>query len=186
MWPLLAVAGFSLLGQMQQNKSSAKAQLQEAKAVQEANTKNFHRTLFQIGVANIQKADEIRTRTQQKADLGTQELAAAGAAANNAAASGTVGASVDIVQADVQQQFDIARAQVEDENDRALESFNFQLRDIILNGQSTLQTIRKPQTVGIGEMLLNAGIQAGSVYAMNSMSLGLGGGGNAPPGAMRG
>lgn len=174
MWPLIAMAGFNMLGQIQQNKSQAKAQLQEARAVAEANTKNFQRSLFQIGMLQVQKADEQRTLAQRKADLGTQEIQAAGAAANNAAASGTVGATVDAVQSDVQMQFDRARAEISEENERNLETFNMQLQDVILSGQNSLQTIKKPQRVGIGEMLLNTALSVGSAYAGQRMSLGLG------------
>jgi hypothetical protein len=174
MWPLIAMAGFGMLGQMQQNKSAAKASLQEARAVSEANTKNFHRTLFQIGMLQVQQADEKRTLAQRKADLGAQELQSAGVAANNAAASGTIGASIDAVQSDVQAQFDRARAEISEENERNIETFNMQLQDVILSGQNSLQSIKKPRTASPTDMLLNTALSVGSMYATQRMNLGLG------------
>ncbi len=174
MWPLIAMAGFQMLGQMQQNKSAARQATEEAAAIREANDKNFSRTMFRAGMLDLQRADELRLLSQRKADLGTQEAQALGATANNAAASGTVGASVDAVQSDVQAQFDRARATISEDAERNLETFNMQLQDIVQNGQDQLQSVRKFRPVRTGEMLLNTAISVGSVYAGQSMSLGLG------------
>jgi hypothetical protein len=184
-WPLIAMAAMSM---MSQNKAAAGAAGQSAerawdsvaqsKAAMEANTKNYQAQSFRVGMLNVQKAQEVRALEQRKFDASAGEQAALGSAAVNAAASGTVGASVDAVQSDIQMAFDKVRSQITDENEMNALNFNTSLYDLITNGQN--QTIKvgefrnAPKGPSQWEMAGQAAIAVGGQYASAKMDLGLG------------
>lgn len=173
-WPLLIMAGMSMLQSGQQNNAAAAASVAEGKAVKEANLKNFTNTAFSVGLLNVQKGQQTKELAQRKADLGADELGALGTAAVNAAASGTVGASVDAVQTDIQMAYDRQLGLVNEENELNAQNYNTALHDLITNGQNQIQTPGKPQTTGQWAMLAGAAMAAGSKYASSKMDLGLG------------
>lgn len=184
-WPLIAMAGMSMMQQNQQAKGAALAakdrasdSIAESKAVMEANRKNFQQTAFRVGMLNVQKAQEVRALEQRKFDASAQQQAVLGSAAVNAAASGTIGASVDAVQSDIQMAFDKVRAQISDENELNALNYNTELYDLITNGQNELITDRRFRDAPKGQsqlgMLGNAGMQVAERYLSQKMDLGLG------------
>lgn len=184
-WPLIAMAGMSMMQQNQQGKATALAakdraldNIAESKAIMEANRKNFQQTTYRIGMLNVQKAQEVRALEQQKFEVGAQEQQALGSASVNAAASGTVGASVDAVQSDIQMAFDKVRDQITDENELNALNYNTALYDLITNGQNELITqaqFRKaPGGASQLQMLGNAAMEVASKYVSQKMDLGLG------------
>jgi hypothetical protein len=184
-WPLIAMAAMSM---MSQNKEAAGAALsardraldwtEQSKATMEANQKNFQAQAFRVGMLNVQKAQEVRALEQRKFDAGQQEQAALGSAAVNAAASGTVGASVDAVQTDIQMAFDRVRAQISDENELNALNFNTELYDLITNGTNQIMSSgnfrKSPKGVSQIGMAAGAAFQVAGTYVGAKMDLGLG------------
>lgn len=184
-WPLIAMAAVSM---MQQNKQAAGAADQataraedfqaESQAAREANLKNFQSTAFRVGLLNVRKAQEVRALQQRKFDTGAEEQQALGTAAVNAAASGTVGSSVDAVQSDIQMAFDKVRAQISDENELNALNFNTDLYDLITNGQNSQVNVGKFRNAPKGQSQLsmagNAAFQVAGTYLGAKMDLGLG------------
>ena len=201
MWPLLAMGGLSLLQQNQQRKQQ-KIQNQmdiqasaiqireraldhtaESKAIQDANQRNFQASAFRVGMLNVQKAQEVRALEQRRFETISQEQSALGTAAVNAAASGTIGASVDAVQSDIQMAFDRMRGQINEENELNALNYNTALYDLVTEGQNQLVTaseyrrseVYKPQKLISGwGMLGNAAMSVGGMYLSQRMDLGLG------------
>lgn len=183
-WPLIAMGAMSMLGSAMGNNAAAKTSKGENKAVREANLKNFQQNAFRVGMLNVQRAQDKKALDQKKFDLGADELSALGSSQVNAAASGTVGASVGAVQTDIQLQYDKQRALISEENEESAMNFNTTLYDLVTNGQNSMKSAHKPQTQSSMSMLAGAAIDAGSKYASARMDLGLGQGGG-PSGAMR-
>lgn len=183
-WPLIAMAAMSMMQQNQQAKGAAdqaagraEDSIAQSKAIMEANRKNFQQTTFRVGMLNVQKAQEVRALEQRKFDVGAQEQAVLGSASVNAAASGTIGASVDAVQSDIQMAFDKVRAQISDENELNALNFNTALYDLVTNGQNASQTAYyRKESMGPNQwqMLGNAGMQVADSYLSQKMDLGLG------------
>lgn len=184
-WPLIVMAGMSMMQQNQQAKSSALQAKDraldsqaESKAIMEANTKNFQAQAFRVGMLNVQKAQEVRALEQRKFEASAGEQAALGTAAVNAAASGTIGASVDAVQSDIQMAFDRVRAQISEENELNALNFNTALYDLVTDGQNQLITAgpfrKAPKGQSQWAMAGNAAMQVAGTYLGAKMDLGLG------------
>ena len=183
-WPLIAMAAMSMMQQNQQAKGAAdqaagraEDSIAQSKAIMEANRKNFQQTTFRIGMLNVQKSQEVRALEQRKFDASSQEQAVLGSASVNAAASGTIGASVDAVQSDIQMAFDRVRAQISDENELNALNYNTALYDLVTNGQNASQTAYYRKEEGGAsqlQMLGNAGMQVAGSYLSQKMDLGLG------------
>lgn len=194
-WPLIAMAAMSMMSQNKQAAGAADAAgsyaiqqrdraldyVGESKATMEANTKNFQAQAFRVGMLNVQKSQEVRALEQRKFDASAGEQAALGSAAVNAAASGTVGASVDAVQSDIQMAFDKVRAQISDENEMNALNYNTALYDLVTNGQNSIVSageFRNGQKIGKGAsqlaMLGGAAMSVAGQYVGAKMDLGLG------------
>lgn len=178
--PLLVMGAMSVFGQSQERNAQYKAQGEQSKAIREANRKNAIRTAFNVGMLNVQRGQQAKELVQRKADLGQQEISAVGSAAANAAASGTIGASVDAVQSDIQKQFEKARAQVSEENEINALNFNTQLYDLITGGQDSMITAKKPTGASDLAIVGNAAAEMANKYFSAKMDLGLGRGGGGP------
>lgn len=173
-WPLLIMGAMSLAGDSQSNKANYKAQAEESEALREANKKNTLRAAYQIGMMNVQKAQQTRALQQRKNELGEGELATLSSNDVNAAASGTIGASVDAVRSDIEMQFSRARAALSEENEADAFNFNLQLHDFVQGARDQLLFGRKPTGMSDLAMLGRAGVAMASKYVGDSMSLGLG------------
>ncbi len=172
-WPLIA-AGVSIFSQAQENNAKYKAQGQQSKALREANRINTDRTGFQVGLLQVQKGQRLKRLQQQRAQLGQDRLSASGAAANNAAAAGQVGASVAAVQLDIELQFERAKTQIEEQNEADAYNYNVELAQLIQAGQDALNTGVAPQGKSDLAIVGTAAAAAFSSYASGSMNLGLG------------
>lgn len=194
-WPLIAMAAMSMMSQNKQAAGAAEASgsyaiqqrdraldfVADSKAVMEANTKNQQAQAFRVGMLNVQKAQEVRALEQRKFDASAGEQSALGTAAVNAAASGTVGASVDAVQSDIAMAFDKVRAQISDENEMNALNYNTALYDLVTNGQNGIINVgnfRDGQKIGKGQsqwgMLAGAATAVAGQYVGAKMDLGLG------------
>lgn len=178
-WPLIIMGAVSALGASQQRNAEAKASAGDSKAIREANTKNFVNTTMRVGLLNVQKAQQKKALQQAKADVGASELQALSTAGNNAAASGTIGASVDAVQTDIQQAYDRQRALISEENEANAQNFNTELYDLITNGSNAINPGRKYKPTSDLAIAANTALTVGSRYYGAKMDLGLG---NSPTG----
>lgn len=174
MWPLLIMGAMSMMQQSQARNGQAAEAAGETKAIQKANVKNFTNTAYRAGLLNVQKAQQLKGLQQAKADLGAGELAALSTAGNNAAASGTVGASVDAVQTDIEMAYDRQRALISEENEQNAQNFNTELYDLITNGSNAINFGRKTNYASDFAIAANTAIAVGSKYASAKMDLGLG------------
>lgn len=174
MWPLLIMGAMSMMQQSQQRNGEAAAASGETKALKEANVKNAQNTAFRVGLLNVQRAQQKKELQQQKADLGASELQALSSAGNNAAASGTIGASVDAVQTDIQMAYDRQQAMISEENEANAQNFNTELYDLITNGQNAIQHGRKTKYASDLSIAANTAVAMGSRYMGAKMDLGLG------------
>lgn len=154
----------------------------ENKAIGEANLTNTIRTGYKVGLLNVQQAQSKKLALEKGFDTSVQGKQALGATTANAAASGTIGNSVDAVVSDIQSK--IGEANIQQISDFAVETQNFEtmLHDILTQGQDSLQSghnihvrsPKAPQLIGTGDILAGAVLKAGSKYASDYMSLGLG------------
>ena len=183
-WPLAAMAVTSFMGANKEQAAKLNAQAERAademaqnQAIAEANAKNFRRSLLRTGMLNVQRGQQKQQLEQRKADASAGELQALGSSSVSAAASGTVGASVDAVQSDIQMQFDAVRAQISQENELAAQDFNTNLYDMLEGTRDSMQSVRAISKVGKYSLLqsITAGVvSAGTAYAGAKMDLGLG------------
>ena len=173
-WPMLIMAAGSMMSDNSQRNADYKTQIAQNKAIREANTKNMIRTGYEVGMLNVQKGQKLMELQQRRAMVREAELADLSSAQNNAAASGTVGASVDAVLSDVRMQYDKARADISAENEVDALNFNTALHSTIQGGIDALKQSVRPTGMSDMAMLGRAGVAGASQYAGDKMSLGLG------------
>jgi hypothetical protein len=152
------------------------------KTIAETNLQNQIRTGYRVGILNVQRGQAAKAAAQSGINLGKSKLQALGAANSNAAATGSIGSSVDAVVLDIEMQAEQADASlVEDQRIRE-SNFDTSMSDIIKAGEDALQSpqnisVRKvaaPGHIGMGEVLGNALVSTAGQYAQQNMSLGLG------------
>lgn len=173
-WPMLIMAAGSMMSDNSQRNADYKTQIAQNKAIREANTKNMIRTGYEVGMLNVQKGQKLVELQQRRATVREAELADLSYAQNNAAASGTVGASVDAVLSDVRMQYDKARADISAENEIDALNFNTALHSTIQGGIDALKQAVRPTGMSDMAMLGRAVVAGASQYAGDKMSLGLG------------
>lgn len=173
-WPMLIMAAGSMMSDNSQRNADYKTQIAQNKAIREANTKNMIRTGYEVGMLNVQKGQKLMELQQRRAMVREAELADLSSAQNNAAASGTVGASVDAVLSDVKMQYDKARADISAENEIDALNFNTALHSTIQGGIDALKQSVRPTGMSDMAMLGRAVVAGASQYAGDKMSLGLG------------
>lgn len=183
----VAVAG-SLYSSNQAGKSAAKqgsaASKAENEAVIRANTQSVIRNSYKAGMMNLQSGLMKKQATQQGYDTSVQAQAALGASSANAAAAGTVGASVDAVQNDINMKWGEAEAQQRENYEAELTNFNNELEALSTSAEGEVQHARRYEYAGPsgGEMMIGAAL-AGvssfySTYGQKRLNLNLGNTGN--------
>jgi hypothetical protein len=168
------MAALSVVGDSQERNAQYKAQIAQNKAIREANLENTTRTGFAVGLLNVQRGERIRQLAQRRADLGQAELMELSSTGNNAAASGTVGASVDAVQTDIALQFNRARGQIQIENEIEAQNYNTALYELFQGGRDKLIDEVEPTGAKDAAIVGKAVISAVGTYYGDKMSLGLG------------
>lgn len=174
--PLLLAAqfGLSALQGLQQRKQLQEQNVAENSAIIEANRKNTQRVGYQTGLLRVQRAQQVKALNQRRADLSQFELSALSQAVNNAAASGTVGASVDAVQMDVQKQVEKERAKIQEENEVGAYNFNVELESLLQSGRDAIQQGVRSKAPSKASIFLGAAANTFAGYAQAKMNLGLG------------
>lgn len=199
-WGYVAVAAIAVVGSMAQgdandeamgtnrqaqsenNKARYTQNIADNKAIMQANLSNTIRTGMRVGLLQVQRGQAKKNMIQAGIGLGAQKNTLLGAATANAAAAGTVGSSVDAVMSDISMKSGEAAAQLDANNVQQETNFDTQLQDLIMSG---IDSLRGPQNfvtqqVGNGGYSSTGGaiasglLAAGSMWASNNMSLGLG------------
>lgn len=198
--PLLVMGGVAaaqgLLGAFTQRQAAREQQTQQYyneaeqwadniadnKAIAESNIANQIRNRYRIGIANVQRGQAKKAAIQSGVDLSRGRAQAIGAATANAAATGSIGASVDAVLTDIDNSVQERRAALTEDFRVEQENFDTQMHDLLLQGEDALRSpvkARVQKTPGLGSpgygaALLGAAINTAGQYAMAKMNLGLG------------
>ena len=147
-------------------------------AILQANTANVIRTGYRIGLQNLQKARAVQQASQQGADLSAKGLEALGQNQAVAAASGTIGASVDAVADDIKKK--VAETQIDYDQTFAqtMENAQIAIQQTVMAGQDALRSsVKVNNTLPSQQNSLQAALIAGAStfaqqYATGKLSLG--------------
>lgn len=153
-------------------------------AIDAANTANLVRTGYKVGIQNLQVARLKQQAAEQGYDLSAQGVAAMGQNVANAAASGTVGASVDATVSDIQKKQDEAQIGQDQQFSDMLENAHLALEQTVMAGQDAMispinPNLTVPTLQNNPDNTWNAALMAGagtafSLYTQNTISLGKG------------
>jgi len=190
-WFALAAVAMSAAQAAQQKNASSAANSQaytqslkgvtaQNQAIEAANTANVIRTGYRVGLVNLQTARLKQQAIEQGFDTSVQGVQALGATQAQAAASGTVGNSVDAAVTDIQKKQDEAQIHQDEAFTQMLENQNLTIEQIVQQGQDALQSARdvndtvphyNPNDSFKAALVAGAGT-ALSIYSSQSMSLG--------------
>lgn len=161
-----------------QNKMLARQNIAENEAIIKANVANTIRTGYRVGLLNIQRGLTRRQMQQKGFDITAATQSALGATNANAAASGTIGASVDAVVNDIRMKQGEAQAQLQNDFEIEEMNFNTQLTELVHQGLDAVQAPSKLKLASnkdiMGNALLAGLTTFGSMYAQSKFDLGLG------------
>jgi len=151
------------------------------KNIVEANIENTIRTGYRVGLLNMQQGQAKKDAIQMGFDTTAAAQQVMSANTANAAASGTVGASVQAVATDIKQKLGEAQAQQESAWNLQLTNFDVELHNLITQGKDSLSGANgQVQSLGtssgslLGNAVLSGVAQFAGMYAQRSMTLGLG------------
>lgn len=163
--------------------------LAEGKAIVRERLNQTIRNSYNTGLAQMQLGLEKRRMSQQGADISAASLAAKGNADALSAASGSIGASVQAVAADINQKADSALDMTRDSFEMSVINYNNDLDAMVMNTDQSAPQPRKNEYIGpsdgaiLGQSLMAGASQFASSYAMRNMQLGLGNKPNVPSSA---
>lgn len=186
-----AVAAVSSIASAQSAKNSGIKSANSASAAEGAaivkerlnkTIQNSYSTAFQQMQLGLKK----KQLAEQGAQISAAELAAKGDASLVDAATGSIGATTEHVVADIDQKAQAAQDQTQDAFENAVENYNIELQNMVLNTDQSAPTVRQIQYNGPSSgQIIGAGVATGlssfaSSYATRRMSLGPGTTGNVP------
>lgn len=150
----------------------------ENEAIAEANAANVIRTGYRVGIHNLQQSRAKKQAIEQGYDISVQGAAQLGDSIANAAASGTVGSSVDAAVDLIKKKEDEALIDLDQAYAENVLNSNLELEQIIMQGKDALLTARdinstmpKYQNATTAALLAGAGTFA-NMYASDKLSLG--------------
>lgn len=176
--------GASVLGGIFGGRSQAREMQRqydaEVKQITAQNLALSTRNAYMTGLMNMQLGLTRRQLAKQGADVRSAGLQAKGMLEANAAASGTIGASVEAARSDIQSKVDEAGQTVQDQWEMTLTNYNNDLESNRISMQNSIVNPRTSSYRGasildniLGSTLSVAGSFA-SNYALQSMRLDLG------------
>ena len=186
-WSAAAVA---VAGSLYSSSSAASGQMKSASnsakeyniSLEKQYLHSIVRNSYQSGLLNVQLGLQKKKAAQEGFDQTVQAKAALGQAVASSAATGTVGASVDAVQNDIEMKLGEAQAVSADNYEQMLDNYNSELMLNKIN--ATSETIaQNPAKVNysgpsmgsmLGSALLSGMAQGFGVMAKDNMKLGLG------------
>lgn len=159
----------------------------ENKALAEANVQNTIRTAYRVGILNLQQGQVRMRQAGLGIGLNKAKMKALSAENVNAAATGTIGSSVDAVVSDIEMQAENADASIVRDKHTQETNYTMQLMDVLQAGEDALRDptkvrirkVKAPERTRSGEVLLNSLIGTASSYASSYMSSGFGQAGSA-------
>ena len=187
-WFAAGAAAISAVGTVASSASAARSgqrtanavSLAEGKAITKERLNQTIRNSYSTALGQMQLGMQKRQLTQQGADISAARLMAKGDADANTAASGSVGASVDAVSADIDMKAQTALDMTEEQYENSVENYNRDLQMMVLNTNESTPNVN-PNTYNgpsmgsiVGGAILGAGAQFAGQYASRKMSLGLG------------
>lgn len=156
-------------------------------AIAKADLQSLINTNFTFGLLNLQRSMQKRQSASDIQRLGETKLQALAQAETSAAASGTIGASVNAVASDIEMKVGEAEVALREQNDMNTMNLGTQIHNLyqgFLDSQVDIDTSipdipgMPPQngavSVSAGQMALGAGINALGQHLGSMMSLGLG------------
>ena len=186
-WSAVAV---SVAGSLYSSSSAASGQMKSASnsakeyniSLEKQYLHSIVRNSYQSGLLNVQLGLQKKKAAQEGFDQTVQAKAVLGQAVASSAATGTVGASVDAVQNDIEMKLGEAQAVSADNYEQMLDNYNSELMLNKIN--ATSETIaQNPAKVNysgpslgsmLGSALLSGMAQGFGVMAKDNMKLGLG------------
>lgn len=183
-----AVASSFLQGMSGANKRNAEANQRyvdsvhqtnaQNDAIMEANTANTIRTAYRVGIQQLQANRQKRQLAEQGYDIGVQGMQALGATTANAAASGTVGSSVDAAANNIRKKQDDALLHLDNTFAETMQNAALAIEQTTMQGIDSLRHAVKPnmevpkQEDAFSAGLAGAAGSALSMYASGAMNLG--------------
>lgn len=159
-------------------KQANKQSVRENQAIIKANVANTIRTGYRVGLANMQRGLQKKQAVQHGFNISKAGVEALGQVNANAAAAGSIGASVDAVANDVKMKVGEAQAAAQDQNEIDAENFKTQIAGIVTEGLDTVQGATKSNAQSAssiwGGALASGVSQFTSSYLTSKMNLGVG------------
>lgn len=160
-------------------KSAGQLSLAEGQAVVKERLNTTIRNSYNTALQQSQLALQKRQLSGQSNAIGAAGLQAAGDVAVGAAATGSEGASIDAIAADVQMKTQTAMDMTSDAFENAVENYNSALDLMVINTEQSESSVRQAQYNGpssgavLGGAILGGLSTFASGYATRQMSLGL-------------
>lgn len=187
-WFAAGAAALSTVGTIASGASSARAGAREAgrvsRAEGEAITKErinqTVRNSYSTALGQMQLALKKRQFAQQGSEISAARLVAKGDADANAAASGSIGASVNAVSEDINMKAQSALDMTQDAFENEVQNSNRELEMMVINTNESAPNVREVSYNGpsmgqlVGGAVLGGAVQFAGAYAQRKMSLGLG------------
>lgn len=147
-------------------------------AIMEANLTNSIRTAYRVGIQQLQANRQKRMLAEQGYDIGVKGMEALGGNVANAAASGSVGSSVDAAADNIRKKQDDALLQLDNTFDETMQNAAIGIEQTVMQGIDTLRHAAKPNmSMPEHEDVVMAGLSGAagsalSMYASGNISLG--------------
>lgn len=157
---------------------SLKGVTADNQAIQEANLTNTIRTGYKVGLINLQRARTKKQAIEAGFDVSVKGAEGLAETQNNAAASGTVGSSVDAAADNIRKKVDDAQIGIDQSFMEEMLNANLQVEQTVMQGMDALQSSRSVNTTMPKQTNSNtAALMAGastfaSFYASGKLSLG--------------
>lgn len=171
-------------------RAAGSASRAEGEAITKERINQTMRNSYSTALGQMQLALKKRQYAQQGHEISAARLTAKGDADANAAASGSIGASVNAVSEDINMKAQSALDMTTDQFENDVQNFNRDLDVTVLNTSESAPSVREVSYTGpsigqlVGGAVLGAAVQFAGQYASRQMKLGLGtaGGGNSGSG----
>lgn len=187
--------------EIEQLTKGMQLQAKQNEAIAKADIQTLINTHMQAALLGVNLSAQKRVAAQNRVAVKRNRTAELGAAMVDAAAAGTIGASVDAVASDIRRQSAVANAAIEDQAD--VDSFNYQVsveqlyrsyEQGIPTYDDTLPSSLPPLVMGsvtgrgpsFGQALLGSVANVGMNYLSSRISLGLGPKASPPPASSTG
>lgn len=184
------------VAEIEQLSKGLDLQARQNEALKKSDIQSLINTHMQASLLGVSLSAQKRVAAQNRIAVSRNRAASVGATMAEAAATGTIGASVDAVANDIRRQSAVASAAIEDQAD--VDSFNYQVSvEQLYRGyqqgvptyDDTLPSPLPPLVMGrvtarppsFGQALLGSAANVGMNYLSSRMQLGMGPAASPPP-----